>query len=190
MARIPYRDGNENAEVIALTAQIREERGQLHNLYRLLLNSPPVARGWLALLTAVRQQCILGSKFRELAILRIAIINGAEIEYTSHMPIALKEGVRQVQIDALAEWQSANVFDAAELAVLAYTDAMTKDIQVPDNVFDALKPHFDARELTELTVVNLRAHRAKPVAARWSHPICGQIGPVDLRPDEASVVMR
>lgn len=152
MARIPYPDLNENAEVVALTAQIRKERGQLHNLYRLLLNSPPVARGWLGLLTAVRQQCILASRFRELAILRIAIINGADIEYTSHIPIALKEGVHQDQIDALSEWQSSNVFDGAELAVLAYTDSMTNDIQVPDNVFDALRPHFNARELTELTV--------------------------------------
>ena len=35
--------------------------------------------------------------------------------------------------------------------MLAYTDSMTKDVHVPDEVFDALRPHFDARELTELT---------------------------------------
>lgn len=152
MARIPYPDVNANAEVIALTAQIRKERGQLHNLYRLLLNSPPVARGWLNLLTAVRQQCKLAGKYREFAILRIAIINKADIEYTSHIPFALKEGIRREQIDALNDWQNSQVYDAAERAVLAYTDSMTKDVHVPDNVFDPLRPHFDARELTELTV--------------------------------------
>jgi alkylhydroperoxidase family enzyme len=36
--------------------------------------------------------------------------------------------------------------------VLAYTDAMTRDVHVPDAVFDPLRPHFDTRELTELTV--------------------------------------
>ncbi len=152
MARIPYPDVNANAEVIALTAQIRKERGQLHNLYRLLLNSPPVARGWLNLLTAVRQQCKLAGKYREFAILRIAIINKADIEYTSHIPFALKEGIRREQIDALNDWQNSQVYDAAERAVLAYTDSMTKDVHVPDNVFDPLRSHFDARELTELTV--------------------------------------
>ena len=152
MARIPYADENQNAEVAALAAQIRKERGQLHNLYRLLLNSPPVARGWLNLLTAVRQQCKLAGKYREFVIIRIAIINKADIEYQSHIPFALKEGVRQEQIDALPEWQTAKVFNAAERAVLAYTDSMTKDIHVPDNVFDPLRPHFDACELTELTV--------------------------------------
>ena len=77
-------------EHAALIAQIKEERGgRLINLYKMLLNSPPVARGWLNLLTAVRQQCQLASRYRELAILRIAILNGADYEYVSHVPIGL-----------------------------------------------------------------------------------------------------
>ena len=150
MARIPYAD-DQNAEVAELAAQIRKERGQLHNLYRMLLNSPPVARGWLNLLTAVRQQCKLSGRYREITILRVAIINGADYEYKSHVPLALKEGVSQEQIDALPEWQKSKAFDAADRAVLAYTDSMTEEVHVPDAVFDALRPHFDARELTELT---------------------------------------
>ena len=151
MARIPYADENANAEVVELAAQIRKERGKLHNLYRLLLNSPPVARGWLNLLTAVRQQCHLPGRYRELAIMRIAIINGADYEYDNHVPFALKEGISQQQIDALRDWRKSQAFDPADAAVLAYTDSMTKDVHVPDEVFDALRPHFDTRELTELT---------------------------------------
>ena len=151
MARIPYADPNQNDEVRALADQIRKERGRLHNLYLMLLNSPPIARGWLNLLTAVRQQCQLKARYRELTILRIAILNGADYEYVSHIPIALKEGITQEQIDALEDWRKSSVFEPADVAVLAYTDAMTEDIQVPDAVFDALRPHFDTRELTELT---------------------------------------
>lgn len=151
MARIPYADENANPEVVALTAQIKSERGKLHNLYRMLLNSPPVARGWLNLLTAIRQQCKLSGRCRELAIMRIAILNGADYEYDNHVPFALKEGITQAQIDALRDWRKSQAFDAADQAVLAYTDSMTKDVHVPDDVFDALRPHFDARELTELT---------------------------------------
>jgi alkylhydroperoxidase family enzyme len=152
MARIPYADDRRNEEVAALADQIRKERGELGDLYRVLLNSPPVARGWLNLLTAVRQQCTLSGRYRELVILRIAIVNGADYEYGSHIPFALREGLSQQQIDDLADWQRSTVLDAADKAVLAYTDSMTRDVHVPDNVFDALKPHFDARELTELTV--------------------------------------
>jgi alkylhydroperoxidase family enzyme len=151
MARIPYPDENQNEEVRSLAAQIRKERGKMHNLYLMLLNSPPVARGWLNLLTAVRQKAKLSGKYRELSVLRVAIVNGADYEYKSHIPFALKEGMTQEKIDALRDWQKSKAFDAAERAVLGYTDSMTKEIHVPDNVFDALKPHFDARELTELT---------------------------------------
>jgi alkylhydroperoxidase family enzyme len=150
MARIPYAD-DRNPEVAELAAQIRRERGKMHNLYKMLLNSPPVARGWLNLLTAVRQQCKLPDKYRELAILRVAIVNGADYEYQSHIPHAVKVGIQQRQVDTLPDWQKSNAFDAAERAVLAYTDSMTKEVHVPDAVFDALRPHFDARELTELT---------------------------------------
>ena len=151
MARIPYADENRNDEVKALASQIRKERGKLHNLYRMLLNSPPVAQGWLNLLTAVRHQCNLAGKYRELSILRVAIINGADYEYQSHIPFALKEGISQEKIADLSDWGNSKAFDAAERAVVAYTDSMTKEVHVPDAVFDALRPHFDARELTELT---------------------------------------
>ena len=151
MARIPYADPEQNEEVKALADQIRKERGQLHNLYKMLLNSPPVARGWLNLLTAVRQQCKLPGRFRELVIVRIAILNGADYEYDSHIPLALKEGITQEQVEGLRDWQKSKAFDAKDRAVLGYTDSMTRDIHVPEEVFEPLKPHFDARELTELT---------------------------------------
>ncbi len=150
MARIPYAD-DRNPEVAELVAQICRERGRMHHLYKMLLNSPPVARGWLNFLTAVRQQCRLADKYRELAILRVAIVNGADYEYQSHIPHAVEAGILQRQVDTLRDWQKSDAFDAAERAVLAYTDSMTKEVHVPDAVFDALRPHFDTRELTELT---------------------------------------
>ena len=121
------------------------------NLYRMLLNSPPVARGWLNLFTAIRQNASLSGKLRELVILRIALVNRADYEHAAHTPFALKEGLSQAKIDALPNWSASDVFDATERAVLAYADAMTKDIQVDDAVFDAAAAELSAREMTELT---------------------------------------
>lgn len=152
MARVPYADETSSPEVAQLAARIRAERGgQMLNLYRMLLNSPPVAEGWLALLTAIRQKAKLRGEYRELAILRVALVNGATYEYNVHVPFALKEGVTQTQIDALATWHAAAVYTDPQRAVLAYTDAMTSEVHVAGAVFDALRPHFDQRELVELT---------------------------------------
>ncbi len=151
MARIGYGDENANATVKALAQQIRVERGGIGDLYRILLNSPPVAQGWLNLLTAIRQRCELSGRYRELVIIRIAILNGARYEHQSHIPHALMEGLTKEQVDALSAWEGSTLFGEADRAVLAYTDAMTNDIQVPDSVFAAVRTQFDDRQLTELT---------------------------------------
>lgn len=152
MARIPYADENGSPEITALAKKIRSERGgRMLNLYQMLLNSPPLAEGWLNLFTAIRQKCELDGIYRELVILRVAIINGAEYEYRVHVPFALSEGLTEAQIGALDIWQDSQLFSNAQRAVLAYADAMTREIHVSDSVFDALKPHFEPRELVELT---------------------------------------
>jgi len=151
MPRIPYIEEQEHPELAPLIARIRAERGKLIDLYKILLHSPAVMEGWLGFFTAIRQKAKLGGRYRELAILRVAILNGAEYEYQAHLPFALKEGTSAEQIEALKAWQLSPLFDAAERAVLAYTDAMTKEIQVADALFAEVQKHFDARELVELT---------------------------------------
>ncbi len=151
MARLPYIEEQDHPELAPLIARIKAERGKLLDLYKVLLHSPAVMEGWLAFFTAIRQKTKLGGRYRELAILRVAVLNGADYEYQAHLPFALKESSSSEQIAALKAWQRSPLFDAAERAVLAYTDAMTKDIQVPDGLFAEVQKHFDTQELVELT---------------------------------------
>lgn len=150
MARIPYADLT-NPEAKPIVDRIVAERGSVLHLYQMLLNSPPIASGWLNYLTAVRQQSTLPGSLRELVIMRVAVINGAPYEAEQHAPIALKEGITQEQLDDLDHWESSTKFDATQRAALAYCDAMTKNIQVPPEVFAAVKAQFSSRLLVELT---------------------------------------
>ena len=150
MARIPYADLT-NPEAKPLGERIVAERGGVLHLYQMLLHSPPVASGWLNYLTAIRQQSTLPGGLRELVIMRIAVLNGAPYEAEQHAPIALREGVSQVQLDDLDNWQQSKNYDPTQRAVLAYTDAMTKDIHVSPEVFAAVKAVMTDRLLVELT---------------------------------------
>ena len=150
MARIPYADLT-NPEAKPLVERIVAERGGVLHLYQMLLHSPPVASGWLNYLTAIRQQSTLPGGLRELVIMRIAVLNGAPYEAEQHAPIALREGVSQGQLDDLDNWQQSKSYDATQRAVLAYTDAMTKDIHVSPEVFAAVKAVMTDRLLVELT---------------------------------------
>ena len=151
MARIPYPDPS-RYEGQPLAERIRRERGgQLLNLYRMLLHSPPVTEGWLAFLTAIRHKTELPARYRELAILRIAVLNGAGYEFDAHVPFALKEGVSREVIDALRANRATNDLDEVDRAVVAYADAMTLEIHVPDDVFARIRERFAEREVVELT---------------------------------------
>jgi alkylhydroperoxidase family enzyme len=152
MARLPYPDVD-RPEHAALVERITRERGgRLLNLYRMLLHSPPMAEGWLAFFTSVRQKGALPGRYRELAIMRIAVINGARYEFEAHVPFALREGLAQAQLDALGADRTPEGLTEADRAVLAYTDAMTRAVRVPDDVFARVRGHFADRELVELTV--------------------------------------
>ena len=149
MARIPYPDPSKY-EGQPLVERIRRERGGLLNLYRMLLHSPSVTEGWLAFLTAIRHETKLPARYRELAILRIAVLNGAQYEFDVHVPFALKEGVSRAAIDALRA-NATNDLDGDDRAVVAYADAMTRAIHVPDDVFARIRERFAERDVVELT---------------------------------------
>ena len=149
MARLPYADpGRPEAQPVA--ERIIAERGSILHLYQMLLHSVPLTEGWLAFLTAIRQRLSLSGALRELVIMRVAILNGAQYEADQHAPIALKEGVTQPQLDALAQWERSDVFSNEQRAALALCDAMTRDVQVAEAVLDAVREHLNDREVVEL----------------------------------------
>lgn len=150
MARIPYADTHHEA-VRPLAERIVAERGSILHLYQMLLHSAPIAEGWLSYLTAIRQQSSLPGALRELIIMRVALVNKAPYEAQQHAPIALQEGVSQAQLDALQDWEQSQAFSAEQRAVLDYTDAMTRQIQVPDDVFAAVSTRYEPPQLVEIT---------------------------------------
>jgi AhpD family alkylhydroperoxidase len=150
VARIRYPDPSE-FEREPLAERIKRERGgKVLNLYRMLFHSPPVAEGWLAFFTSIRQKAALTGRYRELAILRVAVLNGADYEFDVHVPFALKEGVSPSVIDALRA-KRVDGLDGADRAVIAYADSMTREIHVPDDVFAEVREHFAERQVVELT---------------------------------------
>jgi AhpD family alkylhydroperoxidase len=152
MARLDFvNEGSPDIDGELLRSIQARRGGTLLNLDRQLLHSAPLARGWNSLMGAIRGQTLIAGALRELVILRVAVLNRAPYEFAQHAPVALAEGVSQAQLDAVRAWQDSALFDARERAVLAYTDAMTQQVQVPQPLFDALRVHLSDREVVELT---------------------------------------
>jgi alkylhydroperoxidase family enzyme len=155
MARISYVEEKDHPELAELIGKIRVgRRGSLINVYKLLLHSPALAACWLDVVNAARFKTALDGRLREIVIIRVGYLNRADYVVKQHVPVlALPESLSEAECAALADWQKSQFFSARERAVLAYADAMTREIVVPDDVFDALRPHFSERQIVELTVL-------------------------------------
>lgn len=79
------------------------------------------------------------------------MLNGADYEFQAHIPFALKAGVTQTQLDAMRAGRAPEGLGDADLAVLDYTEAMTRNIRVDDATFARIRRHFDDQETVELT---------------------------------------
>lgn len=152
MARIPEIKAEDHPELGPFITAIMGKRGRLSSLYATLLHSPPMALGWLTFLTAVRREGVLEGRYRELAILRVALLNDAPYEFNAHRSHAIGAGISEEQINALSDWTCAECFAKTDRAVLAYTDAMTRDIKVAGAVHAAVKASFSDREIVELAL--------------------------------------
>ncbi len=154
MARIPLIDDNDST-LAALIAKLKGARGgRLLNLYRVLLHSPSFAEAWQAFNNAIRFGSALDDQARELAIMRVAQLNGADYQFQIHAAkYAPDAGITPQQIAALDGSEHSSLFQPAHRALLAYADAMTVAIDVSDDVFDKLRRHYNDKQILELTVL-------------------------------------
>jgi 4-carboxymuconolactone decarboxylase len=155
MARVSLIDEKNHPELGELITKIRGARGgRLLNIYRMMLHTPGLANAWFELNTAVRYRTEVTGQDRELAVIRVAILNDVDYIVQAHATsYALDEGLTPAQIDALAAWTSSNLFSPKQRALLAYVDSMTRDIAVPDAVFAELRRHYSERQTVELTML-------------------------------------
>jgi alkylhydroperoxidase family enzyme len=155
MARIPLIQETDHPELADLIGRIKAgRRGGLLNVYKLLLHSPDLAQTWFDHNGAVRWKTRLDGRLREIVIIRIAHLNGIDYVLAQHVPgLAVAEGLTLAECEALADWRATKLFDTRERAALDYAQAMTLSTTVPDDVFAAVRRHFDDREIVELSVL-------------------------------------
>ncbi len=155
MPRISLVDENATPEIAALAGKIRGGRGgQLHVFYQALLHTPGLASAWFDFNNAVRFQTGMDDRTRELVIMRVAALTGCDYVWKVHeAQYAAPAGVTPREVEALRDWKKSGVFAARECALLAYVDAMTRDVAVPDSVFAKLREHFSERETVDVTVL-------------------------------------
>jgi AhpD family alkylhydroperoxidase len=112
----------------------------------------------------------LDRKMLELVKIRASQINGCGYCLDMHTKDARALGETEQRIYTLNAWREAPFFTDRERAALEWTEAVTKVAvdQVPDTVYEAVRPYFDENELVALTfaVVTINAWNRLAISFR------------------------
>lgn len=160
-ARLPYLTRNDLPEADRdIWDKFVQSRGvDPGHIHRIVANAPNLLRRFLGLADELRNATQLEAKLRELALMTVGRLTGAEYEFIHHWNIALRVGVRREQLEQLADYAASPVFNAEERAVMRYAEEATRNVRVSELTFDALRDFLDNRRIMEL-VMNVAFYNA------------------------------
>lgn len=115
----------------------------------------PELFGVLSKLSMGLHKGVLEPKLVSLVEVRVSQINGCAFCLDMHSKEAKLHGERELRLYTVATWRESPLFDEKEKAALRWAEALTKlnGEGVEDEVFEAVRPHFDDVELTQLSLV-------------------------------------
>lgn len=154
MARLPYvsREDLSAEERVVFDEHERDRGAPPGHIHRAIANAPNLLRRFSGLALELRNHTKLDPRLRELALMTVGRIAGAEYEFVHHWNIALAVGVRRDQLEQLADFERSPVFNEHERAVMRYAAEVTSNIKVSDSTFDALRQFLDNRRIMELAM--------------------------------------
>lgn len=146
MARLPFIDP---ATVEGALGEALRSRPPL-NLYKLLPHAPAVAEGFLALGGAILRRASLDPRLRELVILRVGGLTHATYEVHQHRRIARGLALPEAWIEAAVTGQGTDCLDTRARDVLAFTEAVVRDVKAPEALYQAMAAHLGPQQQLEL----------------------------------------
>jgi alkylhydroperoxidase family enzyme len=151
MARLPYPDPDAAPEPVRRALDAVPPL----NVFRMAAHAETAFRPWLAFGGALLSSLELDARVRELAILRVARLSGADYEWVQHVPIALAVGATEDQIAAV---ERGDLEDGSlgepERAALRFTTEVVRDVRASDEALAALTAAgLSPREVVELLLV-------------------------------------
>ncbi len=115
-------------------------------------------------------ECGLEEVLIHLIKLRASQLNACAFCIDMHWKDLRALGESEQRLYSLDAWRECPFYTPRERAALAWTEAVTRvgDGQVPDEVYEEVKPHFSEKELGDLTfaIVTINGWNRLSIAAR------------------------
>jgi 4-carboxymuconolactone decarboxylase len=151
----PLRDDaltHEQREVA--TAIARGPRGGVYGPFVPLLRSPELADCAQRMGEYLRYRSAIGTRLSELAILVVARQWHQAVEWSIHMPIALRAGISRETIAAVAEGRRPDAMSDDETLVHDFCVELFRDHGVSDATFEGVAARFGEQGVVDLVGIN------------------------------------
>ena len=161
MARVPYLNRNDlpEADRFIWDDFVRVRGTEPGNIHRAIANAPNLLRRFVDLANELRNGTRLDAKLRELALLTVGRLTGAEYEFVHHWNMALRLGVKREQLEQLAAFESSAEFNENERSVMRYATEATTRVKVAESTFEQLRHFLDNQRIMEL-MMNVAMYNA------------------------------
>jgi uncharacterized peroxidase-related enzyme len=150
MALVSYVKTSEAAESVRPRFEGMESKGHdVPNFLRVLAHSPALLEAFIALNGAL-SRIELDPKLRELAYIRASEINNCGYCLQHHKKAGAKAGLSDRQLNETEGELDSGIYDELQSDVLQYTDEVTRNVAVSDDLIERLKQKLSDRQLVEL----------------------------------------
>ena len=106
----------------------------------------------LSYANALRDGSELDPRLRELAVLTVGHATGSEYEIAHHQSHGRKAGISPEQLAAVPEFETSDLFDDADRAVMALAKESTQHVHVSDATWAAAAVRLSDQQMVELAL--------------------------------------
>jgi AhpD family alkylhydroperoxidase len=141
----------------------KRDYGLLPDPLLVTAHHPGILRGYGAFEWETGRAHAVDEKLKDLAMIKAAALVGCEWCLDIGSALGAKSGISAEQLGDLPRYRESDHFDETEKLVLDYATAITlTPSDVGEELFDALRAHFDERQLVELTAaIAIENYRAR-----------------------------
>jgi alkylhydroperoxidase family enzyme len=145
----PLPESEWDSETIELMQTLRRD-GQVFNIFATLARHPKLLKRWLVFGNHVLSKSSLPAREREIAILRMGWLCGAEYEWGHHVAIGKQAGLSSDDIRRIAAGSDAPGWDPFEAALIRAVDELHADSFISDSTWRTLAARYNTEQLLDL----------------------------------------
>jgi uncharacterized peroxidase-related enzyme len=140
-------------EVQPIFDKLTQTFGHMPSFFATMARVPEALAHFMPLYGAVINKGSVEAKYKELAYLKTAQINGCEYCFRAHSASSKKNGVTEEQIKALNFYVRSPAFDAKEKATILYAERVTRGASaIREGALQELKQYYNDDQIVELTL--------------------------------------